>query len=71
MARHTVCPQPVGLATNNVFWNDADYAAAIGAPAISPFKPGSASDREWVRYFNRSLQGVRISGFTQHGRKAA
>lgn len=69
MKRQTVCVKPTGLMTNNVFWNDADHAAAIGAPAISPFKKSSPTDLAWLRYFNRSRQGLRLSGFTQHGRK--
>jgi hypothetical protein len=53
-ARYTVCPAVVGSQTSYIMWNDAEQAAATGAPAVSPYKPGSPSDREWTRFYNRA-----------------
>lgn len=69
--RQTVCVEPVGLVTNNILWNDAEHAAAMGSEPVSPFKPGSHSDKIWMRHFNEARQCIRVSGYTQIGRRAA
>jgi hypothetical protein len=71
MARYTVCAPAVGLITSNILWNDADHAAATGAPCVSPFKPATPDHCEWVRTYRKAADGLRISGVTAFGRVAA
>lgn len=68
MARHTVCAPAVGLLTSNILWNDADHAAAIGAPCENPFKAKSADDREWTRTYRIAIDRLSICGVTPFGR---
>lgn len=63
--RYTVCPAVVGTQTSYIMWHDAEHAASIGAPAVSPYKIGSPSDREWKRMFNRARTAP--SGITSMG----
>ena len=65
--RQTVCPQPVDTQTSYISWNDAEQAASVGAPCESPHKQGTPADREWVRFYNRAVQCLRISGVTGAG----
>lgn len=67
--RNTVCPAVVGTQTSYIMWNDAEQAAATGAPCVSPYKAGSGSDREWVRFYNRALAAP--SGITSFGHRVA
>ena len=67
--RHTVCPQPVNTQTSYISWNDADYAASIGAPHVSPFKAGSPADHEWLRMYGKAKTAAAISGVTPMGRR--
>lgn len=64
-ARYTVCPVVVGTQTSFIMWNDAEQAAATGAPAVSPYKRGTPSDREWQRFYNRARTAP--SGITSFG----
>lgn len=66
-AIHTVCPQAVDTQTSYIMWDNADYAASICAPKISPYLPGSPSDRQWVRMYNRAATSP--SGITPQGRR--